>query len=172
MKKIGSRSLIVDLALSILCASCYAALVVFLVPISFLQIQVRVANALMGLVPIFGMPAVYGLALGVFLGNIVSPLGLIDLFSAVPSFIGLLIIYKLRNRSVLLGLLIYSVIISLWVAWMLNWILGLPYWIGFIYVFIGVVIATVGLGYILYQAFSKFNLQVIRTGGNEWKRKR
>lgn len=114
----------------------------------------------MGLVPIFGMPAAYGLTLGIFLGNIISPLGPIDLFSAIPSFIGLFIIYKLRNRSVILGLLIYSLIISLWVALMLNLVLNLPYLITFVYVLIGVTIATVMLGYTLYQAILKLNFSI------------
>lgn len=160
LREIRSRALTKDLALFALCAACYTALVVFLAPISFLHIQVRVANALMGLVPIFGMPAVYGLTLGIFLGNIISPLGPIDLFSAIPSFIGLFIIYKLRNRSVILGLLIYSLIISLWVALMLNLVLNLPYLITFVYVLIGVIIATVMLGYILYQAILKLNFSI------------
>lgn len=113
------------------------------------------------------MPAVYGLTLGVFLGNTVSPLGPIDLFSAVPSFIGLMIIHKLRKKSVLLGLSIYSLIISLWVALMLNKVLGQPYWITFVYVLIGVFIATVVLGYALYQALLRLGLQTIREKRNK-----
>lgn len=144
-----------NLAVAIFCASSYAALVYFFAPISFLQMQVRVANALMGIVPILGMPAVYGITLGVLIGNLFSPLGPIDLLSPIPSFIGLLIIYRLRKRSVLLGLTIYSLIISLWVAFMLNYILNLPYLVTFIYVFIGVTIATVGLGYLLYICLLK-----------------
>lgn len=144
-----------ELTLCVLHAAAYSVLVVFLAPISFMQIQVRVANALIGLVPIFGMPAVYGLTLGVFLGNIVSPLGPIDLLSPIPSFIGLLLLHKLRGKSVLAGLIIYSVLISFWVALMLNWILGLPYWITFTYVFLGVTIATVCLGYTIYKTVSR-----------------
>jgi uncharacterized membrane protein len=158
MRRVRRGFSVRNLALSVVCAASYAALVIFLAPISFLQMQVRVANTLMGLVPILGMPAVYGLTLGVFLGNIVSPLGPIDLISPLPSFIGLFAIYKLRNKSVLLGLLIYSFIISLWVAFMLNLVIGVPYWITLAYVFLGVAIATVGLGYLLYKAVSKVGL--------------
>lgn len=158
MRRVGEGFSVRNLALSVVCAGSYAALVILLAPISFLQVQVRVANALIGLVPILGMPAVYGLALGVFLGNIASPLGPIDLLSPIPSLIGLFAIYELRKKSVLLGLLIYSVVISLWVAFMLNLVLGAPYWVTLAYVFPGVAIATVGLGYLLYRAASKAGL--------------
>ncbi|MEM2875966.1 MAG: QueT transporter family protein, partial [Candidatus Bathyarchaeia archaeon] len=53
------------LALTVLCAASYAGLVYSLAPISFMLIQVRVANALIGLVPILGLPAVYGVTLGI-----------------------------------------------------------------------------------------------------------
>lgn len=136
-------------------AASYAALVYLLAPISFLQIQVRVANALMGAVPTFGIPAACGIALGVFIGNLFSPLGPMDLLSAAPSFMGLLIIYWLRGKSVLLGLVIYSLIISAWVAFMLHQILGLPYPASFAYVLAGVSAATVGLGYPLHLYLSR-----------------
>jgi len=144
-----------DLSLTILCAAVYAGLVYSLAPISFMLIQVRVADALVGLVPILGMPAVYGVALGVLLGNFYSPLGPIDLLSVFPSFIGLIAVYRLRRTSVPLGLLLYSLIVSLWVAFMLYYIANLPYLMSFIYVFIGVSIATVGLGYLTYRVLSR-----------------
>lgn len=147
-----------NLTVAIFCAATYAALVYFLAPISFLQIQMRVANALMGVVPILGMPAVYGITLGVLLGNIFSPLGPIDLLSPIPSFLGLFIIYKLRERMVLLGLSLYSLIVSLWVAFMLNYILNVPYLVTFVYVFVGVAVATVGLGYPLYVYLLKLDI--------------
>lgn len=154
----GRRVNVKNLTVTIFCAATYAALVYFLAPISFLQIQMRVANALMGVVPILGMPAVYGITLGVLLGNIFSPLGPIDLLSPIPSFVGLFIIYKLRERMVLLGLSLYSLIVSLWVAFMLNYILNVPYLVTFIYVFVGVAVATVGLGYPLYVYLLKLDI--------------
>jgi uncharacterized membrane protein len=143
-----------DLTIMAILAALYAALVNFLHPISFMQIQVRVANALIGLVPIFGLPAVYGLTLGVFLGNLTSPLGWIDLISPLFSFVGLMIIYELRNDSVLSGLLIYSVFLSVWVSFMLWYVLGLPYVLSFLYILIGITIATAGLGYLVYKSVS------------------
>ncbi len=136
-------------------AASYAALVYLLAPISFLQIQLRVANALMGAVPTFGIPAACGIALGVFIGNLFSPLGPMDLLSAAPSFAGLLAIYWLRRKSVLLGLGLYSLIISIWIAFMLHLVLGLPYLASFAYVLAGVSAATVALGYPLHLYLSR-----------------
>lgn len=144
-----------DIVLTALIAALYVGLIEVFHYISFLQIQIRVANALIGTVPILGWPAIIGITLGVFIGNITSPLGLIDLISAVPTFIGLYIIYKLRNISVLLGLTIYTIILSLWVGFMLWYVLNLPYIITVAYLLIGIGISTIFLGYILYRALRR-----------------
>ena len=147
-----------DIALGIVCCALYAALVNVFAPISFQQIQVRIANALIGLVPLLGWPAVYGLTLGVFLGNLSSPLGPIDLVSVFPSLLGLLAIHKLRQVSVILGLQIYSTIVSIWVVFMLNFVFRLPYLITFVYVFLGLTIATTGLGYLVYRSLLRLGI--------------
>ena len=154
MRKTSTR----DIAVGIVCCALYASLVNVFAPISFQQIQVRVANALVGLVPLFGWPAIVGLTLGVFLGNMISPIGIIDLASALPSFVGLVVVHRLRRVSVLLGLQSYSTIISVWVAFMLNLVFRLPYLITFVYVFVGVSIATTGLGYLLYRSLSRLKI--------------
>ncbi|MEM3430601.1 MAG: QueT transporter family protein [Candidatus Bathyarchaeia archaeon] len=151
MREVKAR----DVAICVVCCSMYVALVNIFAPISFQQIQIRVANSLIGLVPLFGWPAIYGLTLGVLLGNLVSPLGPIDLLSALPSFLGLLIVHRLRRMSVLLGLQAYSVIVSIWVAFMLNYIFQLPYLLTLAYLLIGISAATTGLGYALYKSLSK-----------------
>jgi len=124
-------------------------------PVSFLQIQIRVANALIGLVPIFGWPAIIGITLGVFIGNLTSPLGIIDLFSTIPSFIGLYIVWRIRNKSVIAGLVAYTILLSLWVSFMLSCVLGILYFITLPYLTAGIGAATVGLGYSLYRVAKK-----------------
>lgn len=101
----------VEVAASAILAATYVALVMIFHPVSFLAIQVRVADALTGFVPILGMPAVYGITLGVFMANLTSPLGPIDYLSFIPNFVGLMIVYKLRKVSVLAGLVICNVLI-------------------------------------------------------------
>jgi uncharacterized membrane protein len=153
------------ISLCIVCCALYAVLVTAFAPISFQQIQVRVANSLIGLVPIFGWPVICGLALGVFLGNLASPLGLIDLLSVLPSLLGLVIVYRLRGVSVLLGLQGYSTVVSAWVAYMLMLVFNLPYVVTFIYVLLGVSVATTGLGYLLYKSLSRLGVaRLLRIG--------
>ncbi|HID90852.1 TPA: QueT transporter family protein [Candidatus Bathyarchaeota archaeon] len=140
-----------DLSLMAAIAALYCALVNVFHPISFLAIQVRVANALIGLVPLLGMPSVYGLALGVLLANITSPIGPIDLVSAIPTLVGCYLLFRIRDYSVLLGLSVYSLMLGLWVAYMLWLVFNVPYLVTFVYVFIGILIATAGLGYLVYK---------------------
>jgi len=113
----------------------------------FLQIQVRVADALYPLIAVFGLPSLYGLVLGHFLVNLSSPLGFIDLLS-VPLF--------LPAKYMILkfgfwGVPFHVLSVGLWVAYMLEAVLGLPFLTSFIYVTIGELIAEVGLGYPLYR---------------------
>ncbi|MEM3715202.1 MAG: QueT transporter family protein [Thermoprotei archaeon] len=144
-----------EIALTSIITALYVGLIEIFHPISFEVIQVRVANALLGVVPVFGWPAIVGVTLGVFIGNITSPLGPIDLLSAIPTFIGCYIIYKLKSTSVLLGLTTYTLILSLWVGYILWYVLGLPYIITVAYLFIGIGISTIFLGYIVYKALRR-----------------
>ena len=138
-------------------AALYAVMVQLFHPISFLQMNIRVANALLGLIPLVGWPAILGISIGVFIGNITSPIGPIDLLSFIPTFAGCYIIYLLRRKAALvaLGLLIYSVIISIWVSFMLWYVFKLPYILSFLYVFAGSLISNVLLGFLLYKVLSR-----------------
>jgi len=139
-----------DVSVAAVLAAAYAAIVQVPHPISFLQFQVGVANALIGLVPLLGMPAVCGLTLGIFLANLNSPLGWIDLLSPVSSSIGLLAVHKLRNVSAFLSLTVYSILLGTWVAFMLWYALGLSYLPVLLYVTAGIWIAAAVLGYLAY----------------------
>lgn len=153
-----------EIALGSTIAALYIVLVVGLAPLSFLQFQFRAANVLLGIVPLAGLPAVFGITLGVLIGNISSPLGPLDMISVIPSFIGCLSIFYLRKVSVLAGLAVYTVIISLWVAFLLQYVLGLPYLITFVYLLVGVGAVTIGLGYLLYKT-------LLKLGGEKlWRR--
>lgn len=139
-------------------AAAYAALTISMAPISFGAIQIRIANALIGIVPLMGMPAAIGISLGVFIGNLASPIGPLDLFSAVPTFTSLLILIRLRDRSVIAGLACYTAIISAWVGALLSYAFGVPFLVTFAYLLAGIGIATVGLGYLVYQAVRRVGL--------------
>ncbi|MGC8936353.1 MAG: hypothetical protein ACP5KV_03180, partial [Candidatus Methanomethylicaceae archaeon] len=75
----------------------------------------------------------------------------VDLLSALPTFVALLILMKLKERSVLMGLITYSVILSAWVGVLLNYAFGAPFLVTFIYLLAGIGFATAGLGYLVYR---------------------
>ena len=152
-------------------AAVYAAMYVVLAlafsPISYGVINLRVANILMGLVPLIGWPAVLGQGLGVFIANqpaLGDPLGPIDLINVVPSLAFAWLLWKLRNRSVFLGLALYSVALGLTVSYALNYAFNLPLVVEIPQVTAGVFIATAILGYILYKAVKRLGVVQRRFG--------
>ena len=60
-------------------AALYAVGVVFLAPISFGIVQVRVADAMLPLAMIFGLPGALGLSLGCLVSNVFGGLGIVDI---------------------------------------------------------------------------------------------
>jgi uncharacterized membrane protein len=133
-------------------AGIYAVATVALGSISFLQVNLRFSNVLIGIVPILGWPAVFGISLGVFMSNIFSPLGPIDLLSALFSLAGLISIQLLKGKSVLAGLITYSIILSIWVTFELGVVSRIPFFPTFYGVAAGISFVVVVLGYALYRA--------------------
>ena len=80
-----------DLALIGMIAGVYSVLTVFGGALSFGSINLRFSNALIGLVPIFGWPAVFGVALGVFFGNMLGPNLVLSTSSSRPSSVCLVL---------------------------------------------------------------------------------
>jgi uncharacterized membrane protein len=146
------------IALAVVYAALYASLVIVLAPISYGPLNVRIADAMVALVPLFGWAGVVGQALGVFISNIFSPLGWIDLLNTIPSFIMAFVIWKLKNRSVIAGTVMYSIVLGGTVGAMLSYVYGLPLIAEFFYVLIGNLIASTVIGYPLYRAIKKTNL--------------
>ena len=142
-------------------AAMYAALALLFQPISYGVINLRVANVLIGLVPIIGWPGVLGQALGVFLANqpaLGDSLGPIDLINVIPSFVFSFLLWKLRRASVLLGLTMYSVALGVSVSFALNFAFGIPLAVGIPQVTAGVFIATAILGYLLYRSVKRLGV--------------
>jgi uncharacterized membrane protein len=152
-------------------AAVYAAMYVVLAlafsPFSYGVINLRVANVLMGLVPILGWPAVLGQALGVFIANqpaFGDPLGPIDLINVLPSLVFAWVVWKLRRRSVFVGLSLYSVALGISVSIALNYAFNLPLLVEIPQVTAGVFLATAVMGYILYKAVSRLGVLQRRFG--------
>ena len=142
-------------------AAMYVVLAVAFSPISYGVINFRVANVLMGLVPIIGWPAIIGQALGVFLANqpaLGDTLGPVDLVNVIPSFLFAWLIWKLRGTSVFLGLTIYSVALGISVSFALSYAFNLPLLVEIPQVTVGIFLATAVFGYIFYRAVSRLGV--------------
>jgi uncharacterized membrane protein len=137
-----------SVALTAMTAALYIALGYLFQPVSFLGIQFRVAELIVGMCIIFPWEGLIGNVIGVFFVNLTSPLGPIDLISCIINIPALYCIVFLRNRKFLkyLGGVLYAIIISIYVAIVLNYAFGLPIWLMFVQVLIAeIILATLGI---------------------------
>ena len=149
-----------DLALIGLYAALYAALVVFLGFASYGPVQIRVADALVAVVPLLGLPGVLGHTLGVFIANMFSTAGLIDLLNTIPSFAMAFVVFyvykKTENDFTVIGTCTaYSCVLGVTVGWMLSFLYELPLLPTIGYVAIGNFIASVLIGWPLFKVLKK-----------------
>lgn len=154
--KIGSK----NLALITIYAALYAALVVVLGAFSYGPVQIRIADTMLAVVPLLGLPGVLGHTLGVFTANIFSTAGLIDLLNTIPSFAMSFVVYYVYKRSkndytVIATCIAYSVVIGATVGWMLSYMYGYPLPITIAYVSIGNIIASVLIGWPVFKVLKK-----------------
>ena len=108
-------------------AGVYIAGTIALGPVSFGVLNLRFTDILIGIVPIFGWSGVFGISLGVLISNTTSPLGPIDLLSAIFSLAALAVLHLLRKKSVLAGLAVYDAVLSLWVSFEISFESHVPY---------------------------------------------
>lgn len=158
----GERSISLKIALIAITAALYTVLGYIFQPISFLGLQFRVAEIVVGMCLLFPFEGLVGKIMGVFLVNLSSPLGVIDLNSCWVNIPALLCIIYFRDRTILkyLGGILYAIIISFYVAIILYIVLLLPLWLMFIQVLIAeVILATLGI--ILFEGIKKgLNIEV------------
>lgn len=147
-----------DLAVAVVFAALYTGIGYLFHPVSFLQIQVRIPDALYPLIALFGMPSLLGLTIGHFLLNLSSPLGPIDLLSVVLFIPAKMAIGKWGLKAVPL----HVISIALWVPTMICFFAPqefaapsfmLPTII--VFVAIGEAIAEIGLGFPLTLAIKR-----------------
>ncbi|HIM82776.1 MAG TPA: QueT transporter family protein [Nitrososphaerales archaeon] len=141
-----------QIALISIFAALYAIGVVFLAPFSYGLIQVRIADALLPLSIVFGMPVVIGLSLGTFIANILNPvnLGPIDILGGtVTNFIATFVAWKICGSNkvpFIVGIGCQIVIVSVIVGTYLSYLLGSTLIVGIGYLFIGTFLAVGILG--------------------------
>jgi uncharacterized membrane protein len=149
-----------QIALIALYAALYAVLVNAIPGLSFGPLNLRVADAMLGAVPLFGIAGVLGHTLGVFIGNIPSPYNPLDLLNTIPSFVMALVVYyvykRTKNDYTVIGTSIaYSAILGITVGWMLSAPFNTPPAIMILYVFGGNLVMTTVLGWPLFKLLKK-----------------
>jgi uncharacterized membrane protein len=151
-------------------AALYAALVIVLAPISFGPLQLRVADCLIPLAALFGMPAVIGVGLGAFIANTYWFLSPIDVFfGSIANIIAGYIIFRFKDR-IFLACVTASIIIGgivggyLWLFFSPPSILGIkmPFWLAMIIsISLSSLVAIAGIGYLLLETLKRSNLKYI-----------
>ena len=141
-------------------AALYAALVVALGPFSYGPLQIRVADALLAVIPLLGIAGVLGHTLGVFVANLFSTLGPIDLLNTIPSFVMAFVVYyvykRAKNDYTVVGTCVaYSIVIGITVGWMLSYVLSLPLLPTIGYVALGNIIASVLIGWPIFKLLKR-----------------
>jgi len=143
-------------------AALYAVAVIFLAPISFYVYQVRVADALLPLSMIFGIPSALGFGLGAIVSNLYGGLGIIDIVGGTAANIIAcsLAWYIAKNRGIIhrfLGTIIEILVITAIVGGYLSIIFAIPIEFGFLGVLIGSIIAVNIIGFPIQEIIRRTN---------------
>jgi len=92
------NTLSLKIALTAITAALYITLGYVFQPISFLGLQFRVAELIVGMCILFPFEGLIGNVIGVFFVNLTSPLGPIDLISCIVNIPALYCIVLLRYK--------------------------------------------------------------------------
>jgi hypothetical protein len=121
---------------------------------TLLAYQVNVGAIPTAFVAIFGFPAVLGLTLGQFIANLGVEASPIAMISPVVSFVGLLVVYRLRKLSTLAGCIVYIILTSAWLSYLLPITSGVSITEAALSAFLGQTIAVM-IGYFAYLAANR-----------------
>ncbi len=143
-------------------AALYAVAVIFLAPISFYVYQVRVADALLPLSMIFGIPSAVGFGLGAIVSNLYGGLGIIDIVGGTAANIIAcsLAWYIAKSRGIIhrfLGTIIETLVITAIVGGYLSVIFDIPLEFGLLGVLIGSIIAVNIIGFPIQEIIRRNN---------------
>ena len=153
-----------EISLAVVFSSLYAVLIIVLAPISYGPVQLRVADCLIPLAALFGLPAIAGVTVGCFFGNAYFWMGPQDvILGTIANLVAATIIFMLRKRpffACVVGSLPIGVIVGsyLWMFFPPPEIFGLqlPIWAAMITsITISTLIAVAGLGYAIFKTLSR-----------------
>lgn len=149
-------------------AALYVALTYVFAPISFSEVQVRIAEALT-ILPVFTPAAIPGLFIGCLLGNIMGGALVPDiLLGSLATLIGAFFTWKLRKASPFLAPVPPIVANTLIVPFVLKYAYGVDLPIPFMMLTVGAgeVLSCGVLGMLLYFALKKNSEKIFRTACN------
>ncbi len=159
--KLTTRSPIVKLLVrSGLIAAVYAVLTIVLAPISYGELQIRVAEAL-NVLPFFTFAAVPGLFVGCIIANLISPMGLLDLvFGSLATLLSAYLAYRIKDKRLVP---LPAVVINAFVIGaLLHFVYGLPLVMMILYVGAGQLLACYGIGYPLLLILERYKGRIFR----------
>ena len=152
-----------DLALTAVFAALYAAGVILLAPISFGVYQVRVADALLPLSMMFGMPVALGSSLGCLVANVYGDLGIIDIVGgATANFLACTLACYIGMDSIarrLMGCFVETAIVTAIVGGYLSLIFNVPVELGLLGIFVGSLVAINILGFALLEGLHRSGIR-------------
>ncbi|MGB9683739.1 MAG: QueT transporter family protein [Candidatus Bathyarchaeales archaeon] len=147
------------MALTAVFAALYAAGVIFLAPISFGIYQVRVADSLLPLSVIFGMPVAVGASLGCLIANFYGGLGVVDIIGgAAANFVACTLAWYVGRGGFthrFLGCFVETAVITIIVGGYLALIFDVPVELGLFGVFVGSIVAINILGFALLEGLHR-----------------
>ena len=154
-----------EISLIAIISALYSALVIGLAPISFLPIQIRIADAMLPLSIIFGMPAIIGLTLGTIVANVFGGLGFVDIIGGgfanlvaayVAWKVGSLKIKYAWSAAVVLQIIIVGTVVGIYLAVLFE----IPILISISNILISSTVAVGIIGYSVLKIVSS-NLNVL-----------
>ncbi len=140
-------------------AAMYAVLTLVLAPISFGQVQFRVAEALM-ILPFFTVSAIPGLFIGCLIANILgSSFGLLDIVAgSLATLAAAAIASKIKIRWLVP---LPTVLVNAFVvAYILYAMAGLPYWVSAAWVGLGEAVTCYVLGMPLLLVLDRYKSRI------------
>ena len=153
-----------QIALGTIIATLYASSVMLLSPISFLIVQIRIADALIPLSVVFGMPVIWGVTLGNIIANMYGGLGYVDIIGgSVANFLAAYIGWRIGSRNFMgsqfVATVAQNIIVSSIVGFYLAVLFEVPLEAGFVGVFLGSIISMNIIGYLLVVTIQKIGIQ-------------
>ena len=153
-----------SLALASLLAALYGGYVFYFAFASFGPLQIRLVDAFLPLSILFGPPAVVGVTVGCFIGNLLgSPFGIVDILGGpMANLAAASLAWMITRRrfqgswliAVALEIVVVSVIVGTYLV-ALGAAPGVPAWVGWIE-FLGSEVVAIGiLGYPLLKGVAR-----------------